>query len=298
MPFYTDRAFSVPDPARLAADSAAFEPIRLWLEAVQRPLAAWIAGGPPEDAACALAAFDAWAEAGALLGRFYMQGNFRRSWALCGAALSHLQLRDAPGLDPAALRRSGAWLGRVADALRPVYDRPIRPGQVSHAGNNLAAWAGLAVAASGIAAGRRALLDWGAARFALQMSQLTPEGALPMELARGRLARHYHLFALWPLGPLARLLLANGMEFDRDGLSRLIRFTIAAAEDPAEIARLAGAEQGLITPTSRPPLGDAHGIEAWLPAAPDAALSQKLAPFRPFRHPWLGGNVTRIFALT
>jgi poly(beta-D-mannuronate) lyase len=294
--FYTDGAFSVPDPARLAADNAASEPLRQFLDAAQRPLAAWLDGGPPEDAACALAALDSWAQAAALLGRFNNQGGYHRKWTLSGASLAYLQLRDAPGLDPAALARTGAWLARVAEAVRPFYDRAPRPGTISSSANNHSAWAGLAVGAAGIAAGRRDLFDWGAARLDGQLAQLTPEGGLPMELARGRMARHYHFFALWALGPLARLLRANGRGFDEARFARLIAFTLRAVEEPAEITRLSGAEPGELTANARPPLSNAHGIEAWLPAAPDAALSQKLAPFRPFRHRWLGGDVTRIFA--
>jgi poly(beta-D-mannuronate) lyase len=293
--FYTDGAFSVPDPALLAADEAAAKPLADWLDAAQRPLAAWLDGGPPQDAACALGVLDSWAQANAMLGRVNQQGSFRRKWTLAGASLTYLQLRDAPGLDAAALRHTGAWLGRVAHAVRPPYDRPVRPGTISSAANNHSAWAGLAVAAAGIAAGQDELLDWGATRLIAQLAQLTPEGALPLELRRGRLARHYHFFALWALGPLARLMLANGREFDRDGLNRLVAFTARAAEQPAEVARLAGAEQAELTRGARPPLSNAHGIEAWLAVAPDAALSQKLAPFRPFRHRWLGGDVTRIF---
>ncbi|MBR0662355.1 hypothetical protein, partial [Neoroseomonas oryzicola] len=51
-PFYTDARFSVPDPARLAADTAATRPLRLFLDAAQRGAEDWLRAAPPDAAAC------------------------------------------------------------------------------------------------------------------------------------------------------------------------------------------------------------------------------------------------------
>ena len=55
-------------------------------------------------------ALDLWARTGALLGGFNQQGDYHRKWALAGAALSFLAIRDAPGLDPLKRGRTARWL--------------------------------------------------------------------------------------------------------------------------------------------------------------------------------------------
>jgi poly(beta-D-mannuronate) lyase len=156
------------------------------------------------------------------------------------------------------------------------------------------AWAGLAVGAAGVAAGDRALLRRGRALGAAFLAGVTPEGAHPQELARGRMALHYHLFALQAAAALARLLDAAGEPFapeERAALDRLARFTFAATRDPQRIAALAGAPQGHLT-EDRPWLRDGHGFEV---LGGDAAIRTAILPFRPYRADWLGGNVTLLW---
>jgi poly(beta-D-mannuronate) lyase len=296
-PFYTDGAFSVPDPARLAADVAAARPLTEWLAALQRPTERWVALRDAGEAACALALLDAWARADALLGGFNRQGGYHRKWALAGAAIAYLALRDAPAATPEVQARIGAWMGRVARPVGAFYDRPLPrsgPPPASELLNNHVAWAGLAVAAAGVAAGDRDLLRGGMALGERFLAQVTPEGAHPQELARGRMAIHYHLFALQAAAALARIGAAAGEPLSpagRDALDRLARFTFAQAQDPARIAALAGAGQARLS-GDRPWLADGQGLEIW---QGDPAITAALAPFRPYRARWLGGGVTLLW---
>jgi poly(beta-D-mannuronate) lyase len=295
--FYTDRAFSVPDPARLAADTEASRPLRDWLDAVQRPTERWVALRDPAEAECALRQIDAWAEARALLGRFNRQGGYHRKWALAGAAIAYLALRDAPAATPERQARIGAWFAEVAHPVSAFYERPLprQPQPASELLNNHVAWAGLAVGAAGVAAGDRALLRRGMAHGALFLSGVTPEGAHPQEVARGRMALTYHLFALQPAAALARLGAAAGETFapaELAALDRLARFTHAQAQDSTRLAALAGADQARLTPQPRPWLADGHGLEIW---GGDDAIRASLAPFRPYRARWLGGGVTLLW---
>ena len=295
--FYTDGAASVVDPARLAADTEASQPLREWLDAIQRPTERWVALRDPAEAACALHQIEAWAEARALLGQFNWQGAAHRKWALSGVAIAYLALRDAPAATPERQARIGAWLAEVARSVMPAYEPPPA-GQSSvrrELLNNHIAWAGLGVAAAGVAGGDRTLLRWGISRGETFLSQVTPEGAHPQELARGPLALHYHLFALQAAAALARIGEAAGEPLSSEGraaLDRFARFTHTAALDPTRITALAGTPQSRLI-GARPWLADmAQGLEIW---GGDAAIRASLQPFRPYRAPWLGGGVTLLW---
>ena len=87
---------------------------------------------------------------------------------------------------------------------------------------------------------------------------------------------------------------AGGQPFDAaraDALARFARFTHAATQDTARIAALAGEPQGHLT-NPRPWLRDGHGFEI---IRPRIAPPEALAPFRPYRSDWLGGNVTLLW---
>jgi len=121
---------------------------------------------------------------------------------------------------------------------------------------------------------------------------------LPLELARGRLALHYHLFALEPLAVLETMARANGAEIsarEEAALRRLTSFTFRALDDPSEIARLARAEQQDDWLKGRSPMTGAGAAEIWLGRHPDAAMDAKISPFRPYQLRWLGGNVSLLF---
>jgi poly(beta-D-mannuronate) lyase len=296
--FYTDPHFSRPDPSRLAADNAAEKPVRAYLAGVERSAMRWSGSQPPlpSAAACALTWLDAWASADAMLGHVNQQGSYEREWTLGGLALTWLAVRNAPGLDPAATSRVLQWFGTLATVVQPPYDRAPRPGLTTPR-NNHAYWTGLAVAAAGIARDDRAEFDWGIQRLRYGIAQIDANGALPLELARARLALHYHLFALQPLAALDEMAYANGIDLEGDGqLAHLVATCFAGARDPALYARLSGTPQSGFSPgETKAPLREGAGFEIWLRRHPDPALSAALAPYRPFRSPWLGGDVSLLF---
>ncbi len=298
-PFYTDPAYSIVDPKLAAAEAEATRPVRDFHKALTASVDAHRAGRAGA-AACALALLDGWAREGALTGEVTRQGGYWRKWTLAGVALDFLAIRDAAGLDGDAQARVLAWLGQLAAPVRAYYSRrpPADPKAISDLRNNHASWAALAIAAAGVATGDRAMLAWGMEKGQEGLRQVTAEGALPLELARGRQALHYHMFTLEPLAALARLGAANGMGFapeDAAALDRLARFTFAAARDPARIAALAGVAQDDHWLHGRSPLVMGAGLEIWAAERDMPEVSATLAPFRPFREPWLGGNVTQLW---
>jgi len=291
--FYMDPAFSRADPARMQADAEAARPLVEWLAAMQRSVERR-RRGETRAATCALSIIDHWARNDALLGAFNREGGYHRKRALAGAALSYLAIREAPGLDPVAQGRTARWLGEVGRAVQPHYERRSEA-LISDVRNNEAAWAGLAVAAAGIVAGDRGMLDWGVARLRAQLAQVDERGVLPQEVARKGMALHYHLSALEAVAGLERLAAANGImlnEAERAAYRRLRDLCLAAAKDPARMEAIAGTEQQDPWLGERSVLEAAPGLELASIAMPDPASEEALAPFRPYSSPWLGGMVT------
>jgi poly(beta-D-mannuronate) lyase len=290
-PFYSDSSFSVVDPVRYARYQELSQPIARFVREVIGMSDRWVRAQPADaaPARCALAWLDAWAAGGAMLGHATMQGGFDRKWALAGLALAWLELRQAPGLDPAATARVVRWFAALAAAMQPPYEN-LRS---MTARNNHAYWAGLAAVAAAIATDDRALLDWGIARYRLGIAQIEPDGTLPLEMGRRSKALHYHLFSLAPLVMIAELAAANGIDLyaERDGaLHRLARRTLDGLDDPAFFVARTGAAQDF----TGGPLGRAHlaWIEPYFARFPATRRDDLLARFRPLAMSWLGGDTT------
>jgi poly(beta-D-mannuronate) lyase len=293
--YYTDADHSVADPVLKRQNEEAFGPLRAFVAHVVLLVDGWMVSRPaqPAYAAQAVEALAAWARAGALLGEANRQGEYERAWTLAGLALAYLRLRDAPGLDRGARADIEAWLVKLAELVRPNYDRTDR----MSAANNHAYWAGLAVGAAGAAAQNRALFDWGLARARVGIGQVRADGFLPLELERKGRALHYHLFALAPLVLTAELAAANGVDLYKEGngaIRRLADRVIAGLADPVPFAAAAGAAQEL----KRPPRGaDLAWGEPYFARFHDLRLAPLLAAARPLRDDRLGGDLTAAFGV-
>jgi poly(beta-D-mannuronate) lyase len=290
--YYRDASRSIADPTRKRQNEAAFAPLRAYVARVIDLANGWMESRPgdPVYASRAVDALATWARAGALLGNVDRQGSYERVWTLAGLALAYLEVRDAPHVDPAGRAAVEAWLVKVAEAAKPGE---ARAGRMSDA-NNHADWAALAVAAAGAAAHDRALYDWGLARGRIGISQIRPDGLMPLELARGAMALHYHLFALAPLIMLAELGEANGVDLyaeEHGAIGRLANRVIEGLRDPAPFAAAAGVAQQV-----RPPRGpDLAWAEPYYARFHDRRLIPLLATARPLRDDRLGGDLTAAF---
>jgi poly(beta-D-mannuronate) lyase len=180
----------------------------------------------------------------------------------------------------------------VAEAVEPAYTRPWRTDNR----NNHAYWAGLAVAATGDTVGDPALVAWGLRQAEVGITQIRPDGTLPLEMERGARALHYHLFALTPLVMLAEIGLRHGAKLyaARHGaLRRLAERALAGLDDPAWFAVRAGAPQD--APGHLPP-EDVAWMEPYYARFRDPGLEPWLDRLRPVRSARLGGDVTAQFA--
>ncbi len=256
--YYSDKNHSVIDPVRKARNVAATKPVDEFLEAVARRASAYQATPHKRDEAqCGLQWLSAWARQNALMGTMTTsQSYYTRKWALGGLALGYARLRPAAG--EADRQAIDAWLKTVADATLVHADayKGVR--------NNHYYWEGLAVAATGAVTGDARLLAWGRKVFDHAMSQVAPDGSLPLEMARAAKALHYHSFAAQPLVMLASILDVQSAQLDR-----LVRFTLQGVADPAAIEKAAGIAQERIGRT--PGWKIVYDRHTGAPASPIAA---------------------------
>jgi poly(beta-D-mannuronate) lyase len=242
--YYSDAALSIVDPERKRAYDQATRPLHDAARAVEAMADEFRGNGDSATAACAAIWLESFARSDALTGpmtsnqAFYVQG-----WMLSAFAIAWLKVSvDAEIPAPRRLRIAD-WLARVAALNQHYYaGRSTK----TDGRNNHRYWAGVAVMAAGIAANRRDLFDWAIDCFRLGVSQVAPDGTLPLEMERRSQALHYHLFAAAPLVTMAELASANAIDLyheNDDALIRLVRTAIAGVEDPSFFAARAGIAQ-------------------------------------------------------
>ncbi len=224
--YYIDAAGTKIDFDRRAAKARAVAPIKqfmqrlaadtdlLWQPPSIRQRSSWRL-----TARCAGRALSNWAEAGALLGSMgTKQAKYERNWAFAGLAVSYLKLR--PFLADDERRVIDRWLIELSGRCRAFLDDPARKR------NNHRYWLGLGLGAVGLALGSDA--HWRASRDIMKEAAgaIEPDGALPLELARGARALHYHNFSAQPLFATILLAMARGEDWAAwgdGGFHRLVR---------------------------------------------------------------------------
>ena len=248
----------------------------------------WWRGRPvePAAAACALA----WLDAAASADRAPGDADARRD-LLAGLALAWLKLADAPGLDLAASARVTRWLQRMAATVQPPFERADarRPETYDAEAYRTA----MAVMAAAVAAQDRRLWDWGLFRARWGLGEVNEDGALPLELARGKGALAAHAYATASLVLAAELAAANGVDLyseKNSALHRLARRTLDGLDDQGYFAARTGELQDMAAVT--PWLG---WIEPYFARFPEQARPALLARLRPLVNPALGGDLTLTF---
>uniref|UniRef100_UPI00293D2408 alginate lyase family protein n=1 Tax=Janthinobacterium sp. TaxID=1871054 RepID=UPI00293D2408 len=283
------------DPAAEARARTALAPLRAFTQEIVRGANRYRRDGNPAEARCVLARLDAWAGAGGLARMDDANAQFERAGALAAFSLALLQIAPAVEQEPryAAVL---AWMHGLAASMTDYYSQHS---SLKSARNNHRDWAGLAAAGVAVLSGDRALLDWSAATYQAAVCGADARGGLPLELARGKKARDYHLFALSALVPLAAILEDNGVAAFAacDGaLHRIVRFSLAALAEPSAIAALAGAEQEAY-PGGLPPRTQIAFLELYSRRFPGRAPREaELLALRPLYSTNLGGDQGLLYA--
>ncbi|MEL6374681.1 MAG: alginate lyase family protein, partial [Pseudomonadota bacterium] len=259
---------------------AAEAPLRAFLTTIQRSADLALRLHDPYAARCALAGLVRWAQAGAWLGEMRQkQAAYQRNWDLAGAALAYLKVRRFASAHERGVIEP--WLLRWAHANAAFFARK------GVKRNNHVYWMGLGALATGLATQQPALIARAREVMHEAAGAIRDDGALPLELARGSRALHYHAFALTPLTLMAELA-ARGLGEDwyaleRGAVHRLTALTASALERPSTFAALTGTRPHRAT---KPGYGWLYLYRARHPGRL-AGVALDI----PTHHRWLGGDV-------
>lgn len=256
-----DPTHSIIDPARQAAYQKSSGPVKVAGQAVVAAADAYRTTGSQQAAECALKFIAAMAEQHSLAGKMSSnQAYYVQGWVVGAVAIGYLKIRDAHLATPEQAKSIAGWLVSVGEQTKGYFD-PRRAKGTSDARNNHSYWAGVELAAIGVVANNRADFDWAIAAYDAGVQQIRPDGTLPLEMARGRRALHYHLYALAPLVMIAEFGEANGVDLyaHSDGaIHRLADVSVAGLANPEPFAKATGVQQEV----SARPSGDQIG---WAP---------------------------------
>ncbi len=276
--FYVDTASSIADKAIISRNRTALATLDRTLYTIIAMADKGLAGDT-ESAICAGHWLAVWAKGGAMLGHMSSrQAEVERKWRTAGLGVAWIKIRAA--VDATERTAIDAWMDDLADHV--VADQGW-PGKR----NNHVYWAGFAAGAVGTATGTVRHLEYSRKAFVAGMSDIRPDGTLPMELARRQKALDYTNYALAPLIMAAELAALRGQDWyanEGDAIHRLVTRTLAGLRDPKAFAVLAG-ETSVDIPRG--------GLLGWIAfyrlRFPDRVDG---APAGPFRYPWLGGDLT------
>ena len=289
--FYIDDKHSVIDPKLYAKYNAAQELYRGVTEQAIEAAERFRATGSQAAAECVLKIVVAQSEADAMTGNMSSnQANYVQNWTLGALAATWLKVRAAnPGSEQDRTKAT-AWRVRVGRQVQTYFT--ARHQKATNDGtNNHYYWAGYAAMTAAIAGDDRRLFDWGVSTYMEAVSRVQPDGTLPLEMARGARALHYHVFALAPLTSMAELGFANGINLyyaNNNALQRLVLVTANGLINNTLFTTQAKTVQ------DTPEKGGLHSedviwLTPWLAHFPDGNLSRLLNSVRLKPFGYLGG---------
>ncbi|HTX40335.1 MAG TPA: alginate lyase family protein [Acidobacteriaceae bacterium] len=289
--YYADSRKSIPDPARLRAYDQAASLFNQVSDQAEKAADDYRRTGSAAAAACVLDTLDAESARQAITGSMASnQSYYVQNWILGALAVTYLKVRSSAAGTPAQRSRIEAWMVRVARSTQGYFDTR-RAKQTKDGRNNHLYWAGFAVMSAGIAANDRSLYDWGLGAYRDGVRQIAANGSLPLEMARGRRALHYHLFAAAPLVTMAEFGEANGQDFyaeSHGALHRLVDRCVAGLEDNSWFAQQSAFPQD--TPGNRLTAADVAWLQPYAQRFPNPAIAQLLAQVRSLHVLYLGGD--------
>ncbi len=246
--YYTDKHASVIDPKKLAAFNAETAGPTHLGQFTTRAADKYLESGSRAAAVCVYSLLDAAAKANAWDETMpQIAGTYIQNWMLSGTAIAYLKVRSSgvgTAAEDVAIQK---WFQAIAARVREYFEmHRLHPG--SDAYNNHMYWAGLSVAAEGIANNDADAFLWGLATYLMGVDAIEPDGSLTAEMDRAGMAEHYQLYALGPLVMLAELAAANGVDLyaiDDGAIHKLVKFSVAGLEDPSIIEKRTGVKQDL-----------------------------------------------------
>src|SRR5215469_13827965 len=253
-----DPTHSIIDPVRQEAYRKSSDPVKAVGMAIVKAADAYRTTGSREAAQCAIAQTLTLAQEHSLAGKMSSnQAYYVQGWVVGAVAIAYLKVRETGIASAADTKTIADWLQSVGEQTKSYYGAHKRAGHGDSQNNHLY-WAGVELAAIGVAANDRKDLDWAMATYDNGIDQIQPDGSLPLEMARGRRALHYHLYALAPLVLLAEFGEANHLDLlapPNDGILHLVIFSVAGVCDAAAFVNATTVDQEV----PKTPTGDQIG---------------------------------------
>jgi poly(beta-D-mannuronate) lyase len=280
--YYIDPHASVIDQKKLDAFQKASEPSTHLSQYVALAADAYLAKGSKPAAACAYMLLESAATADAWAGKMPgFQGVYVQNWLLSAVAISYLKVRESGLGTPQQDAVIQKWFDHLAVRVGEYFDAEVKRGG-SDGENNHLYWAGLAIAAAGIADQDQEAFQWGITAGRMGIDAIQPDGSLIAEMNRGQMALHYNLYALAPLIMLAELGEANRIDlyaYDDGAIHKLVNFCLAGLEDPTIVEKRTGIKQVVSQPYAG---GDIGWAVPYVRRFPNAKLSELIA-----KAPWV-----------
>lgn len=282
--FYSDKHGSIIDPVKWKAYAASAGPIKRLGQQVVDAADAYRTTGSRAAAECAIAHMEAAAKDRVITGKMSSgQAYYVQGWVIGAVAIAYLKVRDSGLISPDQAHEILPWIVKVVHQTMDYYDR-------GHQKNNHLYWAGVEVAAAGIAANDRALFDWGMNTYHVGVAQIQPDGTMPLEMRRGRRALHYQLYALAPLVYLAEFGEDNGLHLyaERDyAIRKLAKLSTDGLVDNSFFTKATGIPQDL--PDGPPAAEQISWAKIYVARFPSPVIQKLLAQAKSLSYMYLGG---------
>jgi poly(beta-D-mannuronate) lyase len=241
-----DPTHSIIDPVRQEAYRKSSDGVKAVGMAIVKAADDYRTTGSRAAAQCAMTQILTLAQERSLAGKMSSnQAYYVQGWVVGAVAIAYLKIRETGIASPEDKESIAKWMQSVGEQTKGYYDSHKRAGHGDGQNNHLY-WAGVELAAIGVAADDRKDFDWAMATYDNGVDQIQPDGALPLEMARGVRALHYHLYALAPLVLLAEFGEANHLDLyahANGAIHRLVNFSVAGLADPAPFVKASGVQQ-------------------------------------------------------
>jgi len=209
--YYSDAKHSIIDPARYAAYNAAQELYRSQMVAAEDAADLYQKTGKLAAAHCVVQMLKQDAVADSMTGSMSTnQAYYVQNWTLGALAISYLKVQKSGVMNAGDNAAIATWMVKAGRQVEDYFEARREKKTVDGRNNHLY-WAGYAVMAAAVVGNDHPLFDWGASTYYDGVHFIEPDGTVPLEIARGQRALHYHLFALGPLVMMAELGEDNGL---------------------------------------------------------------------------------------
>lgn len=291
-----DATRSTIDPEREAEAEAAVAPVDDFIVTLAEAVDRMYAGPVPrraEAAGCVVARLAEWAEADAL--SELETETVRLTIGSRYAAFALILWQTLPYAPDHSGRKSVLdWLDRRLTEQMTFWEAAPEGARQG----NLRAWAGLAAAALAVQTRRDDLGAWSNEAISEVLCSANPDGSLPQEMTRDRLALHYQLHAVAPLVTAAALLELQGIPASRDcggALHEVVDFTLADLDGGTRTARITGHRQSFFDGGDPLQTFQLAWIEPYLSLQDNEELAAMADRLGPLSYSKLGGNQTALW---